>query len=58
VMIADQLRSTASGLYRHSDNIPLGRDGSGTDRVAELREVADELVELAGRLEQAAVSAR
>jgi hypothetical protein len=48
-----QLRETAADLYRRADNIPLGRDGSGLDRMGELRDVADALTALAETQEAA-----
>lgn len=48
---ADDLRQSAYALYRRSDNVVLGRDGTGIDRVAELRTLADGLIRQADELD-------
>lgn len=48
---ADELRKRANMLYRRSDNVPLSRDGSGVDRVAELRTEADALMAHADKMD-------
>lgn len=48
---AHKLREVAADLYRRSDNIPLGRGGTGIDRVGALRDLADALTARAETLE-------
>lgn len=55
-VIASELRRRASDLYRRSDNVALGRDGSGVDRVGQLREQADDLIARAERLDVQALT--
>lgn len=45
------LRSLAAEYWRRSDNVPLGRGGSGLNRCAELREVAASIDALADKLD-------
>lgn len=49
-LVADELRRFAAGLYRRSDNVPLGRDGGGIERVGCLRDLADQMIARADEL--------
>lgn len=48
--VAEELDRQASDLERRSDNVPMGREGHGVERVGTLRDVASRLRDRASLL--------